>query len=242
MKTRHLIWLLPLLLCCKKKSSAPQPAKSEPFTFSASYPSVITTHPNSTALFVFNISVLSGSIDSSPVTCSFSGLPASIQVSPGSIVVTHLLGGVFTISTGDVPIGTNTVNFVIYNKEKGTQTNSIVIKVDPQPDNAPLLTGTYNGSYDYCQPADTLDHYATTVSTVVDTPYEIRIANMKNLGSGFVVTGWVSSTVKIPVQTVGSLTIRGSGTYTKDTAYQMTINDTIVHGADTERCIAHIVH
>jgi hypothetical protein len=242
MKLRYLALLLPFLLCCNKKAQSPWTVQYVPFKFTTQFDSVFNTYPDSTFILTFNVDVLSGVIDTNPITFSVTGLPAGMTVTPASMTITHLLGGVFTFSTGNVPLGIDTLNFVISNKENGTQTHKLAIRVNPPPDYAPLLVGAYDSSYDFCMPADSIGHFAVSVATVADTPYEIKFTNLKNLGSGFIVTGWVSSVIKIPVQTIGSRTIWGSGTYVNIGQYQMTINDTVVHGTDTESCTIHIQH
>jgi len=246
MKPRHLTWLLPLLLCCCNKNQ-PAPVGNSTFTFISTYDSIINCAPNSTFTLAFNTTVLSGSVDSNPVTYTISGLPANVTVFPTTQTVGLVKGGLFIFSVGNAPPGRDTASFVIGSAATGLQNHMLLINVLSLPDYASKLAGTYPHSYDYCEPVDSLYNYTSIVSKVVDTPYEIKISNVKDLGLGFTVTAWLSTRVTIPYQWVGSYQIWGSGTFTHDnppydSLYQMAINDTLVIGADTERCTIHIQH
>jgi hypothetical protein len=246
MKSRYLVWLLPLLLCCCNKNQ-PAPAVITTFSFTSTYDSIINCIPNSTYLLNFNTTVLSGSVDSNPVTYTISGLPANVTVFPATQTVGLVKGGVFLFTFGNIPAGRDTISFVISSGATGLQTHMLILNVLALPDYASKLAGTYPGSYDYCTPVDSLYHYTSIVNKVTDTPYEIKISNVKNLGPGFVVTAWLSTKVSVPFQSIGTYQIWGSGTFTHDnppydTLYQMAIFDTLVNGTDTEHCIIHIQH
>jgi hypothetical protein len=249
MRFRYLAWLLPLLFCCCNKKDSGTTKKYEDFTFSTSYDSVLTYYTysgNNTHIFTFNVAVLTGDIGDNPITFSVTNLPANVTVTPSSQVVTHLLGGVFTFAFGSVPVGVDTANLIISSTATGTQTHKLIIKVQAPPDYATLLAGTYAGSYDFCQP-DSFFNYSSVVSTIPDTPYKIKITNVKNLGTGFIVRANVSNVVTIPLQSYMGYTIWGSGTFSHDnppntSLYQMAINDTLVHGTDTNYCTIHIAH
>jgi hypothetical protein len=247
MKVIYLICFIPLLLSgCKKRQDAP-PATT-PFNYSVFYNSVFTLHANSTGNFVFTIKVISGDISTNHLSCYVTGLPANVTISPDTLDVAQLLGGVFTFTTTNIAVGSYPVQLVIYTKARGAETYNLTLKVDAPADFAPLLAGTYDTSFDYCMPVNAFYGYSSVVSTVADTPYLLKMTNIKNLGSTFVVRAWISNVVTIPVQTIGGQTIWGSGTYIHDARahhendYMMTINDTLVTGVDTESCIIHMQH
>ena len=248
MNVRYLAYFLPFLFCCCSKS---QSGSSNPnggnVTFTTSYDSVITCQANSKYYFTFGVNVLSGDIAGDPIYCSIVGLPSNITDTPASLRVAQLQGGVFTLSIGNVPVGTDTVHFVVTSSAYGGQTHDLILKIVPAVDYAALLVGTYDSSYDFCTPS--IINYTAVVAAVADTPSEITIDNIKNLGTGFVVRAWVTNVVTIPAQTVDGYTIWGTGTFTRDsrpaydTSYIMTINDTLVPpGNDTETCTIHIQH
>jgi hypothetical protein len=247
MKICRLLYLLPLFFCCcTKPESHPVVMPVEPFVFTARYDSVITCTPNSTFIFSFYITVSSGDITANKLHCTISGLPSNVSVNPTDLLVAQLLGGVFTFNIGAVPPGTYPLKFTINSAKYGNQVHTLLLKVVLPPDNAPKLSGNYTGSYDYCQPAGILYNYSSVVT--VDSAYRIKITNIKNMGGSFIVKAIVSDVISIPVQTVGGITIWGSGTFSHDdrpgfaSLYKIIINDTIVHGSDTERCGIHILH
>jgi hypothetical protein len=248
MNFRYLACLLPLFLCCcHKNQPAPAGNTANTFTFATTYDSIINCTSDSSYLLYFNINVLSGSIDSNPVTYTISGLPTNVTVSPATQTVSLVKSGVFDFTFGNIPVGTDTVSFVISSGVYGPQNHMLIINVFPLTDYAPKLTGTYPSSYDYCIPPDSLYNYTSIVNKIADTPYEIKITNIKNLGLGFIVTAWLSTKVTIPFQSLGSYQIWGSGTFTHDnppydTLYQMTIYDTLVSGMDTAHCTVHLQH
>ncbi len=247
MKCGHLIWVVLLFFCCCNKSQPTPINQYEDFSFTTQYDSVISCYPNSLYNIIFNIQVLGGSIDSNVITYTISGLPVGITSTPASQTVGHVMGGAFNLTIGNIAVGTYTANFFISSAVNGTETHHLIIHILPPADNSPKLVGTYHTSYDYCNPSGNFYNYTSVVSTVADTPYEIKITNIKNLGPGFVVRAWVSNVVTIPQQTIGGYTIWGTGTFTHDnppfdTLYQMTIMDTIVTGTDVEHCIIHIQH
>lgn len=242
MKNHHIAWLLPLLFCCCKKTNAP----SNPpvaFTFTTTYDSVIKCYANSPYAFSFNVNVLSGDIGSNHINYRISGLPAGITAQPDSLSVSYIMGGVFNFTIGNMPVGFDTAGFVISSASNGTQTHKLIFNVQKPFDYSPLLAGAYTHCFDFCQP-DSFFYYSSVVTTVTDTPYLIKISNIKNLGTGYKVRALISKVVTIPSQNLGVFTIWGSGTFFKDTSnnYQMLINDTLVNGVDTQRCTIHIVH
>jgi hypothetical protein len=246
MKSRCVAWLLLIFLCCCNKNQ-PAPAGNNAFTFTTTYDSIINCTADSSYILYFNINVLSGSIDSNPVTYTISGLPANVTVFPTTQTVSLVKGGIFDFAIGNIPAGRDTASLVISSSVYGPQYHLLILNVLALTDYAPKLAGTYPGSYDYCTPADSLYNYTSIVNKVADTPYEIKITNIKNLGLGFIVTAWLSTKVTIPFQSVGSYQIWGSGTFTHDnppydTLYQMAIFDTLVSGTDTEHCIIHLQH
>jgi len=246
MKSRYLVWPLLLLICCCNKNP-PSPVPNVPFTFTTSYDSILSCTPNSTKILYFNITVLSGVIDTNPITYSITNTPANMTVIPAKQTVTLLQGGIFTFQIGDVPPGNDTVSFNISSSANGTENHKLILKINAPGDFATKLAGTYPASYDYCTPADSIYNYTAVTNAVAGTPYELKIQNIKNLGPGFIATAWISTIVTIPFQHIGSYQIWGSGTYTHDnpphdTLYQMVIYDTLVSGMDTERCIIHLQH
>lgn len=225
--------------CNKGDETVKKPAA--PFSFTTTYDSVYTCYANSNTTLSFSINVLNGDINDNPVTYSITGLPAGVAVIPTSQTVRGVLGGAFTISLGDIAVGTYTANIIISNSSIGTQTHKLILNVNPPKDYGPILAGTYDSCYDFCQP-DSFFYYSSVVSTVTDTPYLIRISNIKNMGAGIKIRAWLSKTVTVPAQPAGGYTIWGSGTYAKDngTKYRITINDTLAKGLDTQYCTIHI--
>ena len=252
MKLRKLAWILPLLFCCcNKQDSTPVTRIDNGFSFTTNYDSVYTCYPFSNITLSFTITVNSGDIISNPVTYSITGLPPGITATPVKQTVGGVMGGAFTIALGDIPPGNDTANFIISDSTTGTETHQLIFEVKPPVDYAPKLAGTYHGSYDFCEP-DSIIPYTSTVSAVVDTPYLVRISNIKNLGAAYSVRAWLThimgaNTITIPQQALGPYTIWGSGTFSHDVApydtlYQMIIHDTLAQGTDTEYCTIHIQH
>ncbi|MES2704303.1 MAG: hypothetical protein V4649_16800 [Bacteroidota bacterium] len=237
--------LLVLLSGCDKKD--PDPVMPDEFVYSTQYNPIISCYAGSSMIFSFNVIVKKGSIAKNKLTCTMQGLPAGATVTPTSQVVGLLLGGVYTFNAGTLPVGDYPVQFSITSDLTGTETRSLIFRVNPLPDYAGTLAGTYIKCFDFCPPTG-FTYYTSTVSAVADTPYLIRISNIKNMGADFIVRAWLSTTVKIPVQTIGDYTIWGSGTYSKDgrpgheNDYVMLVDDTLAHGLDTQRCTMHIEH
>ena len=157
--------------------------------------------------------------------------------------VGQVLGGVFTFKTGDIPLGVDTLRFTLSSASTGTTIHKLIFRVVPPVDNVPKLIGTYDSSYDFCLP-DIYKHQSIVTS---DSAYTLKISNLNNLGSSFIVKARVSDIINVPYQVVSGKKIWGSGTYGRDpktgnALYLMTINDTIVTGIDTLTCVAHIQH
>lgn len=243
MKFRFAALLLPVLFLCCNKGSNTVTKPPAPFSFTTTYDSIYTCYANSNITLLFTVNVKSGDINDAPVTYSVTGLPAAVTVMPSTQTVRGVLGGAFTITLGNIPVGTYTANFIISNSVTGTETHKLILNVTPPTDFGPMLAGTYDSSYDFCQP-DSFFHYKSVVSTVPDTPYLIRISNIKNLGSSMKLRALLSKTIAIPAQYLAGYTVWGSGTYAKDTGtlYRMTIYDTLAKGGDTQYCIIHIEH
>ncbi len=242
-----------LLLCCscnKTQNNATPVNEDTTFSFITYYDSVITCKPNTTYDLIFNIHVLNGNIAFNRVNYSLTQLPANFSVTPSFLSVGELLGGVFFFNIGNTPFGSDTARFTISTAQGGSQSHMLIFNITPYPDLSNKLVGSYHASFDFCQP-DSIYNYSSGVSQVPGMPYALHISNIKNLGTGFIVNAFVSetkpATVVIPVQTVSGYKIWGSGEFNHDappydTAYQLTINDTLVHGIDTERCIIHLQH
>jgi hypothetical protein len=242
MKSHHLLWILPLFLfsCGKKNPDQPKPVA---FTFTTTYDSVLRCYANCPYVFSFGVNVLTGDIGANRVFFSVAGLPTEISVDEAVQSVGYVMGGSFKFTIGNMPIGYDTVALVISTATGGSQTHKLIFDVQKPIDYSPRLVGTFPHSFDFCQP-DSFFYYSSVVSTIADTPYLVKISNIKNLGPAYKIRALISKVVTIPVQTVGAYTIWGSGTFSKDTGiyYQMLISDTMVKGVDTERCTIHIVH
>jgi hypothetical protein len=244
MKIKYLVYISILLFCgCSPKSTPVNPIPDFNFTYAAQYDSVITMGANSVYHFDFTINVLTGDISNNRLFCTITKIPSNVTITPSSMEVGEVRGGVFNINTGNLPIGTDTLIFSRSCSALGTQTGKLILRIVPPTDYAPRLAGTYDSCYDFCSP--TTYHYASICSTVADTPYELKISNVKNLGAGFVVIARVSQVITIPFQTVSGYKIWGSGNYTYVSNsglhyYEMVIDDTLVNGNDTEACIMHI--
>lgn len=242
MKVWSLIFLMSVLfICCDKKDSGTVTRPPAGFAFTTSYDSIYSCYPNSNVTLSFTINVVSGDIASNPVTYSVTGLPPNVTVMPATQTVGGVLGGAFTIMLGNVPKGTDTAKLTISSAVTGTETHKIILNVHDPIDNAPMLAATYNHCFDYCQPTGFF-YYNSVVTTFADTPYLIRISNIRNLGSGVSLKAWVSSVIQVPVQWAGGYKVWGSGHYFKDTGsyFRMEINDTLVSGIDTQFCTIHI--
>ena len=244
MSVRYLFFLLPLLFCCCKPRQSPvTPDPDFKFAYNARFDSVISMPANSVYSFIFYIDVTNGDITNNKLACSITGLPGNMTIAPTSLLVGHLLGGLFTFTTGDIPLGTDTLKFTINSPSTGMATHKLILKIVPPPDYAPALCGVYDSSYDYCAPL--IYKHKSVVAT--DTAYGITITNLNNLGVDFTVKAKVSDVIRIPLQVFGAKKIYGSGTYSKDpmtgnTQYQIIMNDTLITGLDTQVCTAHIQH
>lgn len=235
---------------CRKKgidNNNDTSSGSGEFSYAMISEPVITTFANSTYYLSFSLKVSKGDIMANPVTCSLEGLPDNVRITPASIVVGRLSGGLFKLDIGTLSFGDYTF-YIVHKSEKfGTQKQKVILRIAAPPDYAALLAGTYDSSYDFC-PDSGFYYYASSVTTVADTPYLAKISNIRGLGTDFVVRVWMNNTITIPVQTVKGRTIWGSGTFAEDARpghggdYVMSIKDTIVTGADTLICTIHLEH
>ncbi len=234
-----------LFSSCKKKDKGDDNSEND-FAFTVKYSTVISSANYNTFYFPFNIKVLSGKITGNSLTCTLDGLPDAVTVTPASMVVGSLLGGVFEIKVGPVPLGDYPFRIKVVSGKYGEQFYNVTLRVTLPPDYAPLLSGNYGACYDYCPPDTSVYHYASQATVATDTPFLLKITNIRNLGTGFVVRAWISKSISVPVQTVSGKTVWGTGTYNQDARpghggdYVMTIHDTIVSGIDTQTCTAHI--
>ncbi len=249
MKLRHILFLAPLLLfCCKKKDKGNEtPDPSANFAYSVKYDSILSSAASSTCILSFTVKVGSGNIAENRLTCSLSGLPAAVSVSPATLTVAQLLGGVFTFNIGTIALGDYPFQLKIKSDKYGVQSHNLVLRIISPPDYAPLISGIYSSCYDYC-PDSGFYNYSTQASTVPDTPFLLKISNVRNMGSSAIVRVWVSKNLVVPLQDVGGKKIWGSGTYSQDARpghggdYVMAIKDTLVTGTDTLACTMHIEH
>jgi len=239
-----------LFAACKKKNNSDNNTTgsgSKVFSYSVKYDSVITTNPQSAAIFVFSIKVLSGDIADNKLYCSIAGLPANMSVTPSSLAVTQLLGGVFTLNIGTAFYGDYPCQLKISNQKYGEKIFNIKLKIVPPTDFAPFLVGNYDSCYDFCSISG-FTYYSSVVTTVADTPYLLKLTNIQNLGTDAVLRAWISKSVTVPVQTIAGKTIWGTGTYSQDARpghsgqFIITVNDTLVSGTDTQSCVMHIEH
>lgn len=248
MKFTYLLFIVPLLLfSCKKKNTDTNTAGANDFAYSVSHNPVIEVPANSIYNFSFNIKVLSGSIADNKLTCFIDGLPVKVTASPDSILVGQLLGGVFSLDVGIIALGEYPFQLKIRSAKYGLQTYSVTLRIVSPPDFAPLLAGVYDSCYDYC-PGPGFTYYPSTASTVADTPFLLKLSNVRGMGTGVIVRAWISNTVVVPYQEVAGVKIWGSGTYAQDGRpghggdYVMSVKDTIVTGTDTVGCTMHIEH
>lgn len=242
--------LLLLFSCKKKGSNSPGTDNTnEQFAFSVTYDTVLTMEPDFTKYFFFSVKVLGGDITSNPLTCSLEGLPPGVaSASPGNFVVTNLLGGNFQVHTNStITIGDYAFRLKVNSELYGDKYYNATLRVTSPEDYAALLAGTYDSCYDYC-PDSGFYYYASQLNAIPDTPYVLKMTNIRNLGAGFVVRATIGKTVVIPVQASAGRTIWGSGSFSQDARpghggdYLMAINDTIVTGSDTLACTIHIEH
>jgi hypothetical protein len=241
------LFLLAIALgsCQQKQNNV---AVGEDFKFSTQYDPIISCQAHTDAHLSFTVKVLKGDISNNKLTCTISGLPSGVVVTPQSMVVAQLLGGVFNLSVGTVPIGNYPFQLNISSPLTNTETHNLVLKVIPPPDYSSILANSYTKSFDYCQPNNSFYYYTSVVTAVADTPYKITISNLRSFGSSFIVRAWLSDVVTMPVQTIGAYTLWGTGTYSKDgrvgheNDYVITINDTVANGTDTQRCTVHLQH
>ncbi|GAA4461952.1 hypothetical protein GCM10023093_07600 [Nemorincola caseinilytica] len=248
MKRYWLALLVPaLLLGCRKNKNGGDNNGTDDFAYTMKYDSVSSTQNGIDYNFSFYIKVTKGDIADNALRCTVEGLPSSVTVTPASLTVTHLLGGVFTLKLGSLPAGDHPFQLKVDSKKFGVQTYNAVLRIVAAPDYAPILAGTYDSCYNYCE-GDLSGRYISVVSAVTDTPYLLRLTNLHQMGSGVVVRAWVSNKVTIPVQTADGKTIWGRGTYSHDARpgheshYMMSIDDTIVSGLDTLTCTVHVEH
>jgi hypothetical protein len=233
---------------CRKKNNNPDVTnQSGTFAYTVVYDSILQASANSVYYFPFNIKVLGGDIAKNMLTCTLDEVPAYVAANPASMVVGKLKSGVFTLSIGNLPKGDYPFKLKIFSALYGEQVSVVKLRIIPMTDFAPILAGVYDSCYDYC-PDSGFYHYSSQVSTVADTPYLLKISNIRNLGTDLVVRAWVSKSVRIPVQTTGGKTIWGTGDYSQDARpghgghYMLAIKDTIVTGVDTQVCTMHIEH
>ncbi len=244
MKIRYTAFIFLILFCCCHKSNNNKPVA---FSFSTTYDSVITTYANTSFLYSVSLNVLTGSITGNQVTYSVSGLPTGVTDSPASFITSNLLGGGFNFKVGNVAPGSYQLDLESNCTATGIKHHNVILKILPLPDYSTTLAGTYPGSHNYCQPADTLYSFLSVVDTISGTPYTITISNVKVYDTTLMITALLSGGITIPLQRIGSYTTWGAGTYTHDNApynilYALAIYDTIVNGLDTQTCLIHIQH
>ena len=250
MKHFWLILLLPALLwgCRKKNKGNDDDNGTDPadFAYTIKYDSISSSAPSADYNFSFYIKVTKGDIADNQLRCSIEGLSA-VTVTPAAMTVTHLLGGVFTFKIGSLPVGDHPFTIKVDSKKFGMQSYNAVLRIVAPADYAPILAGTYDSCYSFCN-GSLSGKYGSVVSAVAGTPYTLRMTNLHQLGTGVVVTAQVSTIVVVPVQTAGSKTIWGRGTYSHDARpgheshYLMSITDTVAEGIDTQVCTVHVEH
>ena len=236
-----------LFISCKKKNNNDNNSGNgtKDFSYSVKFDSIVTTTPQSAAIFVFSIKVLSGDIAANKLYCSITGLPTNMSVSPSSLAVTQLLGGVFTFNIGTAFYGDYPCLLKISGQNQADKIYNFKLRIVPPTDYAPLLAGTYDSCYDFCSMSG-FTYYSSVVSTVADTPYLLKLTNIQNLGTDAIVRAWISNLVTVPLQSVSGKTIWGKGTYSQDARpghsedFILTIDDTLVSGTDTQTCTMHI--
>ncbi len=233
--------------CKKKQETVLLPKGDTNFVYKLTYDTIIQTEANLVYYFPFNTKVVSGDISVNKLTCSLEGLPPYVSVSPKTQVIGRQQGGIFTLAIGALPAGDYPFNLKVSSAKYGDRLSPVILRIIPQTDYVPSLAGIYDSCYDYC-PNSGFYHYTSVVSAIPDTPYVMKITNVRCLGNDFVVRANVGKGIKIFPQTIGARTIWGSGTFNEDARpgpgghYVMSIADTIVTGTDTLRCTIHIEH
>jgi|GEM_PF-3135676 len=244
--------LLPaMLLGCRKKNNSDNtgnnPGANE-FAYSVSFDSVSQTPAGGGYNFSFYVKVKKGDINTNKLTCSIEGLPAAATVTPASMTVSSLLGGVFYFDVSTLTAGDYPFRLRVSSAKYGDEYYDAVLRLSAPFDFATLLAGNYDSSYDFCA-LSALTKYQCTVSAVTDTPYLLKITNFQHLGSDVVLRAWVSDVIAIPEQSIpGGKTIRGTGTFSQDARpgheahYLMAVTDTITTGTSEDICTTHIEH
>lgn len=241
--------MLPVAFCgCNKKpETVLLPAGDTNFVYKLTYDTIIQTEANVVYYFPFNTKVVSGDIALNKLTCSLDGLPPYVSASPTSQIVGRQQGGIFTLAIGNLPAGDYPFSLKVASAKYGVRSSSVILRIIPQTDFVPVLAGIYDSCYDYC-PDSGFYYYASVVSAIPDTPYVMKLTNIRSLGNDFVVRATVGKSIRIAPQTIGGRTIWGSGSFNEDARpghgghYVMAIADTIVTGSDTLRCTVHIEH
>lgn len=237
--------LLLAILFCGCKPAQPDPTPVDDFKFSTVYDPIVKCYANSTVYFNLSINVLKGDITKNKLTCTISDYPFGVTVTPQSMLIGQLLGGLYTFDVGNVAPGDYALKITVSNSTITTENHTVILRVLPPIDYAPILAGNYANCFDFCQP-NSLIKYASVVAAVADSPYHITISNVMNLGTSVVLRAVLSDKVRIPVQAAGVYTIWGTGTYSKDgrtgheNDYAMLINDSLAYGDDTVACTIHI--
>lgn len=233
--------------CKKKQETVLLPKGDTNFVYKLTYDTIIQTEANLVYYFPFNTKVVSGDISVNKLTCSLESLPPYVSASPKTQDIGRQQGGIFTLAIGALPAGDYPFNLKVSSAKYGDRLSPVILRIIPQTDYVPSLAGIYDSCYDYC-PDSGFYHYTSVVSAIPDTPYVMKITNVRGLGNDFVVRANVGKGIRISPQTIGARTIWGSGTFNEDARpghgghYVMSIADTIVTGTDTLRCTVHIEH
>jgi len=233
--------------CKKKQDVMLLPVGDTNFVYKLTYDTIIQTDANLVYYFPFNTKVVSGDISINKLTCSLEGLPSYVSASPKSQVVGRQQGGIFTMAIGALPPGDYPFSLKVSSAKYGDRLSPVILRIIPQTDYVPSLAGVYDSCYDYC-PDSGFYNYTSVVSAIPDTPYVMKISNVRGLGHDFVVRAKVGKGIRIVPQTMGGHTIWGTGSFSEDARpghggdYVMSIVDTIVTGTDTLFCTMHIEH
>ena len=256
MKMTFLTPILSLLLCsCYRPETPPVQTGSPAFTMALQATnritaagggnfadSVITLTINDSGSFgmTINFSLISGNPEKYPITCSISGLPAGIvPTSSDSLTFRLSYNANFNFSVAaDTGIYSCYINI---RTPDSVEAYPIRLRVTPPVTCVSNLTGTYSGS----DPCSTLTGevwytYTATVTSIPGKSSWVNISNFRGLGDSILVQaliGCSSNYIVVPVQSMAGYTFYGSGSYSDG---ELIIQDTFVHGTDTQICITQL--
>ena len=253
MKNLKLLFVILMYCSCQRPVNVQQPTGTPVFKMyltannyssAGSYftDSLVTLKVNDSAQFSMGVtfSLISGNPESYPITCFITGLPTGVVPSVVDSVTFRLSYNAQFSFTAAADTGLYTC-YINIRTPDSTKAYPIRLHIVPPVTCAAGLAGNYSGSDPCSTDTGEIWHvYTSIVESIPGNSSRVNITNFRGLGDSVLVQaiiGCSTNSIVVPLQTAAGYTFYGTGSYSQA---ELLIQDTFIHGGDTQICITQL--